>query len=286
MAQRAQDIEKCDGDEKDMKLVVLCDDHARAPFTAEHGFSLWLETKKGDRILFDTGATDVFMKNAALLGIDLSDVTDVVLSHGHYDHVGGLRYLLKVSHPKIWVRREIGFPKYSKARYAGPPWPWEKIEETVGPINYVDDHVVELHNTAFVWGPARMENTFEEPDPAFFVKDGKATKRDYFEEELNLTLKTSKGLVVITGCAHRGIVNIVSEAKRLFGKRIHLVLGGFHLVNAPIEKIQWVAGRLNELGIEHLAPCHCTGEEAIRYFKSSFRDKIADCHVGTEMVIE
>ena len=81
-------------------------------------------------------------------------------------------------------------------------------------------------------------------------------------------------------------MNIVSEAKRLFGKRIYLVLGGFHLVNAPIEKIQWVAERLNELGIEHLAPCHCTGEEAIQYFKSSFRDKIADCHVGTEMVIE
>ncbi|MCD6550905.1 MBL fold metallo-hydrolase [Thermotoga sp.] len=269
-----------------MKLVVLCDDHARTPFAAEHGFSLWIETKEGSHVLFDTGTTNVFMKNATLLGIDLRDVTDVVLSHGHYDHVGGLGYLLEVARPRIWVRRGIDLPKYSKTRYTGAPYSWEEIRKMGASIEYVDRDVVKISDTVFVWGPAKMTNSFEEPDPTFLVKEVETMKRDYFEEELNLTLKTSKGLVVVTGCAHRGIVNIASEAKRLFGEHIHLLLGGFHLVNAPLEKIQRVVEKLNELGVENIAPCHCTGEQAIQYFKSSFKGNIISCQVGTRMVFE
>jgi len=269
-----------------MKLVILCNDRARAPLTAEHGFSVWLEVSGRRRILFDTGASDVFMENAKLLRIDLSKVTDVVLSHGHYDHVGGLKNLLLKVRPKIWARREITLLKYSKARYIGPPYSWEEIEEVAGHIEYVDDHIVELCDSVFVWGPARMGNSFEEPDPMFLVRDEKVVKRDYFEEELNLTVKTSKGLVVITGCAHRGIVNIVSEATQLFKERVYLVLGGFHLRNAPLEKIQWVTDKFSQLGVERLVPCHCTGREATRFFKGYFESEVFDCYAGIEMVIE
>ncbi|MDI3517501.1 MAG: 7,8-dihydropterin-6-yl-methyl-4-(beta-D-ribofuranosyl)aminobenzene 5-phosphate synthase [Thermotogota bacterium] len=269
-----------------MKLTILCNDRARAPMIAEHGFSVLLEASDDRHVLFDTGASDVFMKNAKLLKIDLSGITDVVLSHGHYDHVGGLKDLLLKVRPRIWVRREIAFLKYSKARYIGPSYSWNEIEEAAEHIKYVNDHIEELSDSVFVWGPARMGNSFEEPDSEFLVRKEKTVKRDYFEEELNLTVRSSKGLVVITGCAHRGIINIITEAAQLFRDQIYMVLGGFHLRNAPLEKIQWVTEKFNQLDIKRLVPCHCTGREAIQLFKKHFEGEVLDCYVGAEMMIE
>lgn len=242
------------------ELTVLCDDRLEKPLFAEHGFSLLVE-KLGEAVtLFDLGSSDVFIKNAKLLGKDLSKVQNVVISHGHYDHAGGLKHLSALQKNfKVFIREEIFFPKYSGERFAGIEW--ANVQNLFNFVK-VTSKVTQISDSMHVFGPAGMQNDFEEPDPNFcIVKEGKKI-RDFFDEELNLVIDEGDGIILITGCAHRGIVNIVQEALELFDKKIKLLLGGFHLYKASTQKIDLVVKKLSTYKIDNIMPYHCTGQLA------------------------
>ncbi|MGJ8454462.1 MBL fold metallo-hydrolase [Pseudothermotoga sp. U03pept] len=242
------------------ELTVLCNDELERPLFAEHGFSLLIEKPGEPATLFDTASTDLFIKNAKLLGKDLSKVENVVISHGHYDHAGGLKHLSAFAKNfKVFVREEIFLPKYSDERFAGVEW--STVRDLFDFVT-VTERVVQISSSVYLFGPVEMKNDFEEPDSHFYIlKDGRKV-RDFFDEELNLVIDEEDGIILITGCAHRGIVNIVEEALQIFDKKIKLLLGGFHLYKAPPEKIEKVVEKLSSYKIDRILPYHCTGQLA------------------------
>ncbi|MFN3328181.1 MAG: MBL fold metallo-hydrolase, partial [Fervidobacterium pennivorans] len=123
----------------------------------------------------------------------------------------------------------------------------------------INEKLVKITNSIYAFGPTWMKNNFEEPDPNFQVIKNGEKVRDFFEEELNLVIDEGDGIILITGCAHRGIINIVQDALELFGKKIKLLIGGFHLYKSPREKVEMVVSILRQLPIEQIIPLHCSG---------------------------
>jgi 7,8-dihydropterin-6-yl-methyl-4-(beta-D-ribofuranosyl)aminobenzene 5'-phosphate synthase len=187
----------------------------------------------------------------AKLEIDPKEIDVVVLSHVHGDHVGGLASFLECN-SNVTVYMPVSFPQRLKdeARMTGA-----KLEEV--------DKARELLDGAFTTG-----------------------ELDGGIKEQSLVLRTSKGLVVITGCAHPGIVNIAKKAGEITGEKIYLMIGGFHLGGAFPSQISYVAESLLQLGVEKVAPCHCSGEGARRLFSDYFGDNYVDCGVGKVISIE
>ncbi|WP_448378170.1 MBL fold metallo-hydrolase [Fervidobacterium sp.] len=238
-------------------LTILCDDTLQPPLHSEHGFSLLVEKTGEPTALFDTGTTDVFIKNASILGKDLTKVEHIVISHGHYDHAGGLKYLTTLGKKiKVYLRKDAFLPKHSDERFTGIDW--EVIKDAFEFV-IVKDKIIKITNSIYAFGPAWIRNKFEEPDPNFQIIKHNERVRDFFEEELNLVIDEDDGIILITGCAHRGIINIVLDALELFDKKIKLLIGGFHLYKSSEEKIEKVASILKSLPIEQVIPLHCSG---------------------------
>ncbi|MGB9796156.1 MBL fold metallo-hydrolase [Fervidobacterium gondwanense] len=239
-------------------LTILCDDELNEPLIREHGFSVLVEKDGEPPLLFDTGHTDVFLRNAEIIGKNLLEVGNVVISHGHYDHAGGLRYLANLGKRfNVFLREEAFLPKYSGERFTGVQW-----EEAKDGFDFmiVKDKLMRISQSMYIFGPARLNNNFEEPDSKFFVEKNGQRIRDFFEEELNLVVDEGDGIILITGCAHRGIVNIVKDATELFGKQVKLLMGGFHLYNLPESKGRRTIEALTFLGVKKIIPYHCSGE--------------------------
>ncbi len=249
-----------------VKFSILCDDRLAAPLFSEHGFSVIVEKDQDPPIVFDTGSSDVFIKNAEILGKDLTKVEKIIISHGHYDHAGGLRYLSKFGKKfKVYVRQEIFTPKYSDERFIGLDW-----KDLRGSFEFatITQKVTEITRGVYAFGPAEMKNDFEQPDTYFYIlKDGQKIK-DFFDDELSLVIDEDDGIVLITGCAHRGIVNIVEDATKTFGKKIKVLIGGFHLYKSPLSKIEKTLNALKAFGIKRIMPYHCTGDQAIQIINS------------------
>ncbi|HDM70588.1 MAG TPA: MBL fold metallo-hydrolase [Thermotogales bacterium] len=264
-----------------MRIYILCEDTENKPYLSEHGFSALVEFE-GSKILFDTGMTDVFIKNAERMGLDLNDVDDVVISHGHYDHIGGLERFFKYRKAgkklRVWVGEGIFVEKYSDERFAGVRLDTKRYDD----VEFI--HVgesVEIKKNVFVWGPAPMINDFERIPSHFRIFDGFVKIQDEFKDERNLTIRTDKGLIILTGCAHRGIVNIVDYASKKYGEKILMVIGGFHLISSSDERIMKTVNLFNEkYHIEKLAPCHCTGRRAIEIFRREFKGELIGCYPG------
>jgi 7,8-dihydropterin-6-yl-methyl-4-(beta-D-ribofuranosyl)aminobenzene 5'-phosphate synthase len=228
----------------------------------EHGLSLYIETG-GAKLLFDTGQGDAFLANASGLGIDLSSLDAVVLSHGHYDHGGGLKALfetLKEDPPPLFAgrgfdarrvagdgasRKDIGLPR---------PFPPEQVSSTIE-IRTIEN----LANGLYILPSAEM--VFETSiDPKFRRVDGGAEPPDLFEDELSLVAVGDSGLAVITGCAHRGIRNIVEAARLAFpGRPMKAIVGGFHLVGLADLELAKIALALAAYGTQAVYCSHCTG---------------------------
>jgi len=255
---------------KKMRIHVLCDDSSQNGFESEHGFSVLV-----DSVLFDTGKSDVFLKNARKLGIDLPK--DVLISHGHYDHAGGLLYL---SGKRVWLRKEALDPKYSGERYAGADWN-EIFKKNTGKL--VIEKITEIGKNMFLLGPANLRGKV--PTGDFFVERNGERRKDLFEDEQTLVVRTKEGLVVITGCSHRGIDNILLDIAETFNERIKMVMGGFHLLKSSDDEIEKIVKVFNELGVETVVPCHCTGERAVDIFKREFLGKIMDCYAGLKLEV-
>lgn len=259
---------------KDLKITILSTMLADGAELGEWGFGALVEVD-GKRILFDTGAkTDVVLENAQSLGIDLTTVPDVVLSHSHGDHTGGfltLREAVKVTTPSALARTHVGegmlYPRgEGLVRWQATAMVQLKqtYEETGGTM-ITHAAPVELQPGVWLTGPVPRRY----PERNWSGSDQMRTPanrviEDNLPEDMALVIDTPKGLVVLTGCGHAGVVNIVEHARTIVGpKRIHALIGGIHLFNAKDETLAWTAEKLNAVGVDNLIGAHCTGIEVV-----------------------
>ena len=262
---------------KTLKVTVL------STMLAERGLGEWgfaaLVEVDGRRILFDTGMnSDVVLKNAAELKIDLSNVSDVILSHSHFDHTGGLMTLresVRAKNPDALATVHGAEGLFYRRIDSGPPIianPLLFIRpqfEAAGGVFRIHGQPVELYPGVWFSGP--VPRRYPERN---FPRDGrlegpKGVAEDTVPEDAALFINTAEGLVVITGCGHAGIVNIIEHARAVVRPaKIHALIGGFHLFNASEETLAWTAGKLREFGVENFIGAHCTGIETVYRFRA------------------
>ncbi|MGI9951821.1 MBL fold metallo-hydrolase [Moorellaceae bacterium AZ2] len=277
-----------------LKITTLIDNNKgkHLGLVAEHGLSFFIETDALSPILFDTGQGKNFLYNAALLNVDLSRVETVVLSHGHYDHAGGMRYMLEKGNVRrVYVSRHFFRPQFYKEgfrlEYIGNGLLPSDFEKKGIEIIVVEQSLIEIQPNIFIITNFKSTNDFERVEEPFFYEEGGQWIKDDFRDELALAAISPQGLVIISGCAHVGIINLIKHSIDLLGeKRIHAVIGGTHLVNVCGERLFKTTAALLSLGVRHLGVSHCTGKEAGDYLCKTLGDRVFHNTVGTTAVFE
>lgn len=278
--------------EMGLKITTLSENNAEiGDFIAEWGLSILIETEK-TKVLLDTGQGFACVHNADRLGVDLRDIDTIVLSHGHFDHTGGLRGVLRrmrkevrvLAHPDVWQ------PKYSRRGREAPSYigiPAQRLElESLGAKFVLDDKPVHIDDSIMTTGQVPMETPYEEVDAALLLKTVSGWEPDPVLDDQAVIVTTDAGLVIVLGCAHRGMMNTIYSAQRLTGEeRIVAVIGGSHLISASEERFWQTVAALQDLGAPRLGLCHCTGLKAVSMLAHEFGDNFIFNKAGTTIEI-
>lgn len=251
-----------------MKVTTLIENTVfRKNLTAEHGLSLLIENN-GKKVLFDTGQGSNFISNARSLGVDLTEVDAVAVSHGHYDHAGGLGAFCDLNRSApIHVKAGFFTPKYhDQNRFIGVEY-----RETLfkGRIKTVEN-VVEVIPGAFLVPDIPVANEWDTHNRGLTVKSNGEFRTDHFEDEQFLVVPKDGRLNIISGCSHRGITNIIRSAEELFHLPIGLVLGGFHTSDCDGPTMDQFITELSSRKIGMIGVCHCTGIDKYARIRESF----------------
>ncbi len=232
-------------------LTIVYDNNAyKESLQTDWGFSCFIQGLEKS-ILFDTGGKgNILLGNMEKLKISPMDIDLVFLSHYHRDHTGGLSTLLRFN-PKI----EVWLPKFFPQDFK------EQLLSAVTSLVEVEGHQ-KICDGAFTTGVIKG-----------WIK------------EQSLVLDTTQGLIVVTGCAHPRLINILPKVRNMFGENIHLVLGGFHLAGFQTDEIQEVIDMLNALKIQKIGPCHCTGDKALRMFAGEYAENFIKAGAGKEIFV-
>ena len=272
------------------QLTILCENTVTRPggLVGEHGFAALLETDQG-RFLFDTGQGLGLLGNARLLGKDLACLDGVVLSHGHADHSGGLLQLLQLAGPlPVYGHPGLFAPRYwvgnHERRGNGCPFDVETLHAAGGRLEPVAEFR-ELLPGLFLSGEVPRECPFETGDPSLMLAGPEgALIPDPFLDDLSLALATPRGLLVLVGCAHAGLVNILNHFMCCTGhRRIFAVLGGTHLAPADPAQFAATAAFLRQCGIERLGLSHCTGLGRSGELAQIFPGRVSFANVGFQL---
>lgn len=257
-----------------------------AGMLGEHGLAFLIETDD-TKILFDTGQGMAVVNNLTKTGRDVKDIAVVALSHGHYDHSGGLKSLLDAgarfnlfAHPDVFTEKVAPYP----GRGIVPIGIAVTRDELAG--RGVD---VRLHTEPAgvapgitATGEIQMDNDFEKIEPILLVRRDGAEVPDPLADDQALILDTEKGVVVLLGCAHRGVVNTLNRVAALTGgSAIHAVMGGFHLERAPDAQIEKTIAALRGFDPKMIGLAHCTGMRAAVPLVNAFGGRVFQCMVGT-----
>jgi 7,8-dihydropterin-6-yl-methyl-4-(beta-D-ribofuranosyl)aminobenzene 5'-phosphate synthase len=282
-----------------LELTTLAENTAgQRGLLGEWGWSLL--ARCGERsFLLDTGAGPATATNAAALDADLRPVEAVALSHGHYDHTGGLPAMLEAIraargdahrpevpvhlHPDAWGPKYARNRKTGICRYVGIPW--QRLEaERVGARFREASGPVELDRDVLLSGPVPRAFDFEEVADNLLLRDGEQFVQDPLEDDQALFLRTELGLIVLLGCAHRGVLSTVALGRRLTGlERVYLVLGGTHLHDAGAGRVERTIEGLREAGVEWLGVSHCTGAKAAVRLAQAFGERFFFNQAGTTL---
>ncbi|MDY7109528.1 MAG: MBL fold metallo-hydrolase [Planctomycetota bacterium] len=273
--------------ETKMRVTVLVENTAaRADLGAEHGLAYWIEV--GDRrVLFDTGQTDLILRNAAALEVDLASADTIVLSHGHFDHTGGLAAVLPLCpearvfiHPRAFEAKFSRHPDGKVHDISMPAASAEALHRHAGPVTQTDQPA-EIVDRLFATGAVPRVNDFEDTGGDFHL-DAACTTPDPIVDDQALYFRGSEGVAVLLGCAHAGVVNTLEHIAHLTeGKPIHTVLGGMHLHSAIDRRLAATTEALRAHSIALLGPAHCTGADPTALLRARFPDAFAECHAGS-----
>ncbi|MCP3892550.1 MAG: MBL fold metallo-hydrolase [Desulfobulbaceae bacterium] len=258
-----------------VRLKIIVDNQVAEGFVAEHGFALLLEVGS-QTILFDTGQGNALLENAKHMNINLEQVDLLVLSHGHYDHTGGLPDLLHLNHHlSVYCHAAAFLPRYSVKN--GMAKPVKMTAEAMACVDSIPEQRINwvtkqlmLTETIGITGEIPRINDFETTGgPFYFDQDGK--RADAIVDDMALWVKSPKGLVICIGCCHAGIINTLEHIKRVSGEtKIHTILGGLHLLNADEERLSRTVDELKKSGVQQIIPCHCTGDVAHELIRQKF----------------
>ena len=269
-----------------MKFQLLVNDAATEPWAAEHGLSLLLETN-GEAILFDTGAGDALSPNARRAKIDGEKIEKIIISHGHYDHTGGLPTALSLAPnallyyaPGILRRRfnlapekpprEISIPAAARAAFDGLD---ESRRHEIGRFTQIGPGL-------FLTGPIPRQSGETTGGP-FFLDADRTMPDEIADEQALLAADAKNRGVLIQGCSHAGILNTVTCCRvNRPDVSIKTIVGGLHLQSAPVERLEAAVEFLQDAGVTRLVLMHCTGENAVDYFQKNFRGEVETVRAG------
>ena len=275
-----------------LKLTVLVDD-AKNPLKSElqakHGLSIYLEAREKNEeitVLMDTGPSpEIIVHNADAMSVDLNKINAILLSHGHYDHAGGLIGVLRridepitvIAHPQVFDPKFVYRPHI---KYAGPSFHQQEIE-AAGGVLLLAKNPVKILDGIMSSGEVERGTAFEEVEGFWKVNDELFIKDVMLDDQSLIVNIGEKGLVIIAGCAHSGIINTVRQALRISGvSRVYAVLGGFHLKNVDDKRIDTTIEELLRLKPSIVGPCHCTGSKAVRRLTETFDERCRPLRVG------
>ena len=282
-----------------MNVTVLVENNAlegRKDLSAEHGLSLHIE-HNGKQILFDTGVSDAFSRNAQKLGVDVRAVDMVVISHHHFDHGGGLAHFLETNtRAKVYLKRHDAGNCYFKAfgileKYIGLDT--SLFEKYADRFEFVD-RFTEISPEIFILTEIGKPYPVPKGNRYLFVKQGNTYTLDDFKHELMMVVREKEGLVVFTGCSHSGILNMIDTVTKQFeGLPIKAVFGGFHMIGLPIlnlmagskAEVEGIGRKLLTYPIEKAYTGHCTGDKAYRIFKGVMGKKLEYLPTGSSVEV-
>jgi 7,8-dihydropterin-6-yl-methyl-4-(beta-D-ribofuranosyl)aminobenzene 5'-phosphate synthase len=250
-----------------MTVSILTDNNPGRNTQAEHGLSYLIEYE-GKRLLFDTGQSSLFLNNAEIMGIDMTNIDAIILSHGHFDHGDGLQYLSGgrlICHPGCFVKRY----RKSDHLYIGLK---NSKEELVSKFDLIlTSQPYQITRKIVFLGEIPRITQFESKSTSFVLGDGTP---DFVADDSAVALLLTDGLFIITGCGHAGIVNTIKHAKDITGEnRLYGIMGGFHL--KPVNRQTKETVRyLRENRVKHVYPSHCTEYPALSYFYRSYNSKL------------
>jgi len=272
----------------ELKITILAENSVVVPFDVigEHGFSAFVEME-GFNFLFDTGQGKALVNNAIALKKDLSSIKFLYLSHGHYDHTGGMVDLLKIKSPlDVYAHPDIFLERYwikdNEQKYIGMPFSKAYLKSLGSNFIFHKDFQ-EIAKNVFSSGEVARKTTFEKIDKEMKIKKETGEfVQDQILDDYSIAIKTRKGLVIILGCAHSGIVNILNHfIEKTEEKEIYAVLGGTHLGFANEEQIQETIKVLDKYNIQKLGVSHCTGLSVSAKLFGKLKERFFFASVGS-----
>ncbi len=275
----------------DIKITILVENRVtRANLIAEQGLSLYIETPEGN-FLFDTGQSDVFLRNAEQLGIDLKNIKAIILSHGHYDHTNGLYYYLKkFGEAHVICHYNLFHKKYKlvngQRMFIGISHEEDELKRLGARFEYVNNPH-HLTKDIIISGEINRLTDFENVFENYEERVLESYIPDELHDDMALYLKTEKGLIVLMGCGHAGTINTIKQGLRLTNlKDIYAVMGGMHLAQAPEERIHKTVHGLQEINPRYIVPLHCTGFRMMNQLFNEFGERVLLFTVGDKLTLD
>jgi len=274
------------------RITLLVEDESSRPdLVAEHGLSIWVEAY-GLKILFDTGQSDAFLANARTLGLPAASADALVLSHGHYDHTGGLSNLGDIALPLgIFLHPAALQPRYRRTvgpeyKPIGMPLASRRfIEKAAVKITYTQDpHWISRQ--IGITGQIPRQVPFEDPGGPFFL-DPQLTRPDHILDDQAMWVQAKEGLIIILGCAHAGVVNTIQKVMSLTGcDKVLAVIGGMHLAGVSMDRLEATTEAMRAFDIKAIMPCHCTGTYEASFMAQQLGSRVRLVSTGSQILFD